>query len=319
MTSPADAPLLLGIDGGGTKTTAWLASLNGENQPQVVGRMTTSGSNPRALGFERAFEVLDVVVAGAFRDAGIDQRPVDAACIALAGVGRDSERAELTRWSEQRQLTRKLHVATDAEPVLAAGTPENWGVALIAGTGSFCFGKTIDGRTARAGGWGYLFGDEGSGYALALAGLRAVAHAADGRGPETVLESRFIERLNLQNPSDLVNAVYAGPLPRTDLASLADVVVGAADAGDAVAVKLLRGAAADLARHVRAVAQRIELEQTQVPLALAGGLLTHAGWLRDGLIEDLEQSGLIPAPVNVVREPIVGAINLANRLLRSGD
>lgn len=318
MTSPCEAPLLLGLDGGGTKTTAWLASLNGENEPRIVGRMSTAGSNPRALGFARAFEVLDVAVAGAFRDANLDRRTVDAACIALAGVGRDSERAELVRWSEQRQITRKLHVATDAEPVLAAGTPDNWGVALIAGTGSFCYGKTIDGRTARAGGWGHLFGDEGSGYALAIAGLRAVAHGADGRGAETVLESRLLDRLNLRNSSDLVAAIYGGEMPRTELAGLAAVVVGAADAGDAVAVKLLRDAATDLARHVQAVARRLELDQTEVPLALAGGLLTHAGWLRDGLIEELERGGLIPVPVNLVCEPVAGAIELAGRLLQSG-
>lgn len=315
MSDPADVRLVLGIDGGGSKTTAWLASVTGGEPPTVLGRTTTGGSNPRALGFERAYEMVGGAVAGAFANAGLPRRAVDGACLALAGAGRESERAELLQWCRRAGIAERIYIATDAEPVLAAGTPENWGVALIAGTGSFCRGKTRDGREARAGGWGYLFGDEGSGYALAVNGLRAAAQAVDGRGPETVLESRFLNRLNLENPSELIEAIYGGGMTRTELAGLAEVVMETAEAGDEVAVRVVRDAASHLAAHVRAVVKRLDMDPRHIPLALAGGLLAHAGWLRDGLIEELENSGHVPAPVNIVPEPVEGAVLLAVRLL----
>ena len=85
------------------------------------------------------------------------------------------------------RLARHVEVTNDAAILLAAGTPDGWGVALVSGTGSIAFGRAPDGRTARGGGWGYLLGDEGSAYALVLAGLQAVARAADGRGEPTCL------------------------------------------------------------------------------------------------------------------------------------
>ena len=91
-------------------------------------------------------------------------------------------------------MARSVRIVHDAVPILAAGSPEGWGVALISGTGSLAFGRDRQGRSCRAGGWGFLFGDEGSGYAIALAGLRAAAQAADGRAPATRLLEGFLER-----------------------------------------------------------------------------------------------------------------------------
>ena len=98
----------------------------------------------------------------------------------------------------------------DAALLLAAGTPDGWGVAVVAGTGSMAFARGTDGRTARAGGWGPLLGDEGSGYALALSGLRAAARAADGRAQATLLTDRLLAACGLSRPEDLVGIVYQG-------------------------------------------------------------------------------------------------------------
>ena len=116
-------------------------------------------------------------------------------------------------------LAHKIEVTTDAAILLAAGTPEGWGLALVAGTGSIAYGRMADGRRARAGGWGHLLGDEGSAYALVLAGLRAVARAADGRGPATVLTERFLAEMSLSRPQELVPAIYRGGADRAALAS----------------------------------------------------------------------------------------------------
>src|SRR5262249_42000963 len=160
-----------------------------------------------------------------------------------------------------------------AELLLAAGTPEGCGVALVAGTGSIAYGQAPDGRSARAGGWGYLFGDEGSAYALVLAGLRTVACAADGRGPPTALTERFLSKLGLGGPQQLVPIFYRGSWERASLAALASLVFEAADAGDAVAAALLEQGARDLAAAAAAVVRQLGLEMHAVPMAFAGGVL----------------------------------------------
>src|SRR5581483_5378036 len=125
--------------------------------------------------------------------------------------------------------------------------PEGWGVALVAGTGSMAFARAPDGRTARAGGWGYLLGDEGSGYALALAALRAVVRDADGRGPATRLTSRLLAHFGAVLAQDLVRLVYGGGVDRAALAAVAPYVLEAAAAGDEVAAEIMAGQAEELA------------------------------------------------------------------------
>src|SRR5207244_11602264 len=106
--------------------------------------------------------------------ARLPRVPVAAACLGLAGAARPEDQKVIQDWARAVSLAQAVEVTTDAAILLAAGTPEGWGLALVAGTGSIAYGRTADGRTARAGGWGYLMGDEGSAYAMVLAGLQAV-------------------------------------------------------------------------------------------------------------------------------------------------
>jgi N-acetylmuramic acid 6-phosphate etherase len=182
---------------------------------------------------------------------------------------------------------------------------------LICGTGSLCFGLSRDGRRARAGGWGYLFGDEGSAYAVAVAGLQAAAKAADGRGPGTRLLEAFLGRLDLDKPEDLVASVYAVAADRAAIASWAEVVTRAAAGGDAVAEGILDNAAAELAAMVGAVVRRLGFAPSAFPLALAGGMLLAADGLRSRLATRLRALDLDPAPLSRVEEPVVGAVKLA--------
>ena len=303
--------LILGIDGGGTKTIAWLARRSDGGTPRVIGRGASGGANPQAVGTDRALENLDRAVDAACADADAPSEPLAAAVLALAGSDRDDVRRMLVRWADDRRLTRRFRVVHDADPVLAAGTPDGWGVALIAGTGSLAFGRTADGRTARSGGWGYLFGDEGSGYAVALAGLRAVARSADGRGPGTRLADGFLERLDLERPEQLVSAVYPSTDPRATIASLADVVTRAADEADEVAMEILDQAGRELAAMVAAVAGKLELQSNRFPVALAGGLLTRSVMLTERLSCHLASLGLKAEPIASVRDPVLGAVKLA--------
>jgi N-acetylmuramic acid 6-phosphate etherase len=336
--APQTAELVLGIDGGGTKTVACLAPREGKRGqppfvrstlravpangdcplfpeiPQVhcecIGRGAAGPSNIQAVGPAEALANLDRAIAAAFADARVEPGPVAAAVLALAGSDREENRQLIGRWAEGRQLARRAVVVHDALPVLAAGTPQGWGVALIAGTGSLAFARDRAGRTARSGGWGYLFGDEGSAYAIAVAGLRAAAQAADGRGPTTLLLPAFQQRWNLPNALAMIPAVYPLAGDRAAIAALAAVVTAAAAAGDGVAQRILDEAAGQLAEMVAAVGRSLELPAA-VPLALAGGLLTGDDAVQKRLVAELHRRGLQPEPVIAVTDPALGAVRLA--------
>lgn len=314
-TAAPAADLFLGIDGGGTHTVALLATTagaeSGATNWSMLGRGESGPSNLHAVGAERALAALDEAVSRAFTAAGLERRPVAAACLGLAGAGRPGDQAIIRAWAERVQLASKVEVTNDAALLLAAGTPEGWGLAVIAGTGSIAYARAADGRTARAGGWGYLLGDEGSGYDLALRGLRAVARAADDRGPPTSLTGTFLEKLNLQAPPDLVPAIYQGHWDRAALASLAPLVLDAAEVGDEVALSVVEGAAAGLARTAHAAARRLSLDEQAVPVALAGGVLLASAVYRQKLISYMEIYEMRPEPVQCVPEPAAGAVRLA--------
>src|SRR5262249_11890634 len=153
-------------------------------------------------------------------------------------------------------------------------------------------------------------GDEGSGYALVTAAVRAVARAADGRGPATRLTERFLTRLGLQQPQDLVSAVYGGSLGPGALARLAPL--GTALAGEgAVAAAIVDEAARELAETSMAVVRQLGWGAVPIPLALAGGLLLADADYRRRVSEALKRLGIAVGPVDLVAEPAAGAVRLA--------
>ncbi|MBX6314484.1 MAG: N-acetylglucosamine kinase, partial [Isosphaeraceae bacterium] len=213
-----------------------------------------------------------------------------------------------------------LVLVNDGELVLAAGTPEGLGVAIIAGTGSIAVGCAADGRPARAGGWGHLFGDEGSAYAAALAGLRLVAQRADGRRPPPeggdALTEGLCRALGINGPAGLIAAVYGRGLDRTALASLAPAVVAAGDADPVVRSEILEPAGRELARMVLAVVRALDLTAIapSLPLAMGGGFLLGAPTVAQVLLDELDRQGL-SVSATPVSDPVSGALVLARKAL----
>ena len=302
-----DGPLLLGVDGGGTRTVALLATPTDDGW-KLLGRGEAGPGNRQAAGHDAAMGSISEATGRAFAAAGLKRRPVEAACLGLAGAGRADDQAAVRDWVLGAKLAAQVEVTGDSALLLAAGTPEGWGVAVVAGTGSMAFAKGPDGATARAGGWGYLLGDEGSGYAVALAGLRAAVRAADGRGPATRLVAGFLEQLKLSRAEELVGLVHRSDRPA--LAALAAVVASAAETGDPVAVGIVRDAAGELADAVVAAARPLGLGSL-LPLALAGGMMVSAPGYRDRLLAALADRDVCADPVKVVTEPAEGALRIA--------
>jgi N-acetylmuramic acid 6-phosphate etherase len=302
--------LVLGIDGGGSKTVALLAKGDG----QIVGRGASGTSNYLVSGRSAALDAIKTAIINAFNEANLAARPADALCLGVAGVNLADEPDWLIQWAVDEGLARKVTAVDDTELVLEAGTPDGWGVGVISGTGSMMIGRNKASLTARAGGWGYLMGDEGSGYGIGVQALHAIAQAADGRGPKTALCDAILKDWNLRKPKDLIAKVYVQGAERREIAGLASAVARTAETGDRVAQEILVEAGRELAKGATAVAKAVGLSGI-TPCALTGGVLTHAPIVVEALIRFAGGEGITLEPINTVNEPAIGAVRLASKLL----
>jgi N-acetylglucosamine kinase-like BadF-type ATPase len=309
--------LILGVDGGGTKTDACLAQVDPQGELTLLGRAQAGSSNIKAVGADTALANLGHAVNQAWSMAQLQPTPVQCAVLGLSGAGRPETQALVKHWAEQHSLAVETQVIHDALAVLLAGTPEGQGIALIAGTGAVAYAADADDQTAVIGGWGFWFGDEGSAFSLGQAAARAVAHAADGRAEPTLLTQAILERLGLAEPRGLLTALEGQGDVRSALANLADVVPSCAERHDPTALMLVHQAVEQLGALVIAAAQRQHLGH-EFPLALAGGVLCHSNLVRNLLIDELAARNLHPRPVELVAEPVQGCLRLAARTLASG-
>ena len=293
---------ILGVDGGGTKTLALLGDLNGN----LLARGMSGPSNYNAVGFDAACSALESAIRMARKD---HHGEIVALCLGLAGTGRKEDVERFQNWAVQKYPKTAVKVVSDAEILLMAGVPSGPALALICGTGSIVYGRKITGELIRAGGWGYLFGDEGSGYAIGVATLRAVMQAYDGRGSETLLSELVLERFALSAPPDLVRKLYGAESPRSDVASLTDLVEQAAGGGDSVAIAILEESSQELARAIAAIYPK--LGASTVPLILTGGTILHGSFLMKAFNNACETQRLAFTAVHHVLEPAEGALKLA--------
>ena len=190
------------------------------------------------------------------------------------------------------QSRERVVVTDDAESVLVAGAPEGWGIALICGTGTLAIGRNEAGDVERAGGWGYLLGDEGSAYAIALAGLRAASAGGRWPRPTHVADAGLARTLRRGSPSDLVGQIYRAEMTRDRLAALATVVFAEAPQTTGPPLALSRPPARILVRLVTTIASRLRLGAESYPLALAGSVLLQQPSLQQLLVDNLGQAGL---------------------------
>lgn len=309
-----NGPMILGMDGGGTVTTTWIADADGN----VLGRGHSGPSNIKAVGANAARNSLDLSILAAFQDAGLEVSPIEASCLGLAGFDRPADKEWLEAWASESAWARRLVLVNDGDLVVAAGTPDGWGVGVIAGTGSIAVGRDRDGRKSRAGGWGFILSDEGSAFAVSVAALRRVARYADGRNPNRPdgdpLSRRVFAALGIPSIDGLVATVYGNGLDRAKLAWLAPSVVEAAEEDPSIVAEILHPAAGELSEMVCAVARNLGWSGGPLPLAMAGGFLLRSSVISDRLLELLAEEGY-DVKATAVWEPVEGAMVLARRAL----
>jgi N-acetylglucosamine kinase-like BadF-type ATPase len=302
---------VLGIDAGGTKTVCYLADSEG----RIIGEGRGGGANLQAQGELEVEKVLHAVIDQAIGDRAILPSAV---CLGVAGVDRPED--DRTVRAIMRRLGYKKHalVVNDALVALVAGIGDEPGVVLIAGTGSIAYGVNAAGVAARSGGWGFVLGDEGSGYWIGRQALAAVVREADGRGPRTELTPFVLEHFNLPRADGLVREVYDRGLQRQAIAAIGVVVERARAAGDIVAAEILNKAGEELTRAAASVISRLEMRGQTFGTVLAGGMFRVIPWLAADVTQRLGEVAPRTTVNTLDVEPAVGAVRLAVRELREG-
>ena len=253
-------------------------------------------------------------------EAAIGDRGITPAaiCLGIAGVDREDEMLTVRAVMRRIGYKSRVLVVNDALIGLVAGARDEPGIVINAGTGSIVYGRNAAAEAARAGGWGHMIGDEGSGYWIGRESLAAVMRAADGRGPATRLTAEILAYFNVDDESRLPRIVYDRELPRVSVAALGPTLQRVAEQGDAVASRILERAAEELVLAARSVATRLEMRGDAFTFYLAGGVFPVVPWL----VEELQRRLLEVAPraqVQVLhQEPAIGAVWLALAEARGG-
>lgn len=306
--------ILVGVDGGGTKTRALVADERGERIAEREG----AASAVRPGQAEQSADTIAAVVREAL-DAGQMSHVVPKVlCVGVAGVGRDPERQALWQALVGREVAEEIVVHTDGTVALDDAFGDGPGVLLVSGTGSMCLGRGPTGTLHRCGGWGPVFGDEGSGAWIGRRALSIVAAASDGREPETALSGAVLTAVQADAVEQLIE--WAAQATPADFAALLPSIAKVAEAGDLRANALVSLAVEELALHVRTIArQAFGDERAAVPVAFTGGLLRRGTMMRKRLEHRLKSA----VPGAQVRDEDVdaarGAVKGALRFLGVGS
>ncbi len=302
------------VDAGGSKTTAAVARCNTGEESEIVGRFVAGPGNPTSVGFKSATKAWSDAVQGAVKTAGLADQSICYLLCGIAGAGRPELANEARKWFATRFPWAVVQVIPDVALALGACSSDGVGISLVAGTGSIALGIDRGGRTARAGGWGLVLGDEGSGAWIGLEALRAVTREVDGRGESTRLTALILSQRNCSNLADLVvwgrNALGDPKM----LADLAPLVLQMAYEGDHVATKILDKAASHLADLVLSVVKKLGWSEGKLPLSLSGGVLVHFEPVRTRVSAIIKEKGLSPQEI-IVPDPLLAALRIAERWL----
>jgi len=298
--------LYLGIDGGGSKTACAVG-----DESNVLATSVAAGSNVVRAGEKAARETLHGAIRKACDDAGIAPEELRGICAGIAGVARPEIKRTVQRLLAEI-LPGKIEVVGDMEIALESAFGEGPGLIVISGTGSIAFGRDAQGRTARAGGWGFAVSDEGSGHWIGRNAVAALLRLGDEGGSSPLMETIW-NILDVRTHEDLILALNAIPPPA--FAELFPAVAAAADSGDPLAMRILSGAGAELAELADAVVRRL-FQAVPPPVAVSGGVFHRSSVVRGSFLASLRAK--VPnASINLEPvDPLNGALSRARRRFR---
>jgi N-acetylglucosamine kinase-like BadF-type ATPase len=260
---------IIGIDGGGTKTALNLADSKGN----LILSKDGGPCNINSMGQEAVREMLTELIDSTISEGNITLDQVKAVCIGTAGVDRPEDKKIIEDIIRSTGFREKLIVTNDAETALYGGVGSGEGIMLISGTGSICFGRNESGESKRAGGWGHLIGDEGSGYYIGINAINRIAKAYDGIEDDTLITELILRYLKLESPEELIGYVYRSGAGKSEIAALATLVDEAYKQGDSAAEEILLKAAFELFLSCKAVIDYLKMGNRDISLAVNGSVI----------------------------------------------
>lgn len=294
--------IFMGIDGGGSTIRVIITHENLEMIGQAHGRVV----NPTTIGRDLSSQLIRQKMREAITNGNLTPDQITGVGIGIAGASSEYAFDWLNEVVRDVTPTALIVPSSDNEIALVGAHGKREGVMVLSGTGSVAYGVNAAGEGWRVGGWGYMIGDEGSGYGLGSRAIRACVRADDNRGPQTSLTPVILQALGMSDFTNMNVWMYNTSQPRVpDVAKLAPLVLEQAAAGDAVAQEIVEWGADELALHVHAIVTKLKIENPEI--AFAGGLLTRPNPLSHALCQRLGLSE-IPMPKY---EPVKGAALLA--------
>ena len=286
----------LGLDAGGTKTTAALG-----NETTVLARAVGGSIKPLRVSQEQAQQNLAALLAEIAHISEVDLRKITASCVGTAGL-RLPQTNGWMRAIISSCAGGAIEVCGDEEIALDAAFPGGSGVLVIAGTGSNILGRTSTGDRITVGGWGPMLGDQGSGYWIGHQALRAALRAKDFRKPAPILD-RVLAFWKAPSAAEVINIAHGG----ADFSLLAPLVVQCANEGDPVALEVLglggRLLGEDAAEAFRQVRER-EPDLPMPAIAFIGGILDKVSFVRDSMVQTIHRNHpaveILPKAVDAV-------------------
>jgi len=298
---------VIGVDGGGTKTEFVLLDFSGN----VIGKFKGEATNYQVVGGERLKEELIKGFAEITKITNVSLNRISSIFLGLAGAGRKTDQEEIIALFADTDFAAKIFVDSDAMVALAGAFGTSPGIIVISGTGAICFGKNSTGEIIRSGGWGYLLGDEGSGYFMGREAVIAALKDMDGRGEKTKLRNRIEEHLNISAIDQVIPQIYQNKIDRVAIADLARIVFELANQGDLIAEQIVRRTGQELGLLAKAVAHRLDFENNEIKVALIGSVFKQKDILINEISKELYEISWNVEISDPMFEPQYGAALLA--------
>ncbi len=294
--------VVVGVDAGGSHTIAALA--RGDDLLRTV---AGPGANPNLIGIEAAAASIERTIARV-----LEGESPTAIAVGMAGAG-DERTAVLLRAALSRAFPDvRIALCHDARIALRAALPEGDGLVLIAGTGSIAYAE-IGEETFRAGGHGYLLGDEGSGYAIGAAALRQLLAAIERGGVENAMLAELAAHVGTNDRSGILARIYQSATPVADIAGCAPLVLRHAAGGEELSTGIVQHAAQSLCELIRRIMLRCPTHT--LPVVFSGGLLREGNALTQALEQCITAASLDVRVIAARVEPCIGALDEARRLM----
>ena len=296
----------LGVDGGQSSTVALICNEQGRIVGHGRGGPCNHVSGPE--GREKFFQAVGGCLHSAGLEACFDPRSSEfaSACLGFSGGAEDK-----VGYTKELIKSARYHVTHDAEIALTGATGGEPGIITIAGTGSIAFGRNADGKLARAGGWGYIFGDEGGAFDIARQAVRAALYMEEGWGTETILLERLLQATKSATASQLLHQFYA-EFDRVAIARLAPLVTAAAQEGDPSALQIVEYAAHHLANLAIGV-YRMLFHRGQLPAVSFIGGVFESKFVLSGFKREIKSEMGVEAAAPMY-PPAAGALLQALRM-----